>query len=116
MSSGIIATAQAQDQDRWVGIKKAAEVGGVVPGTVRNWALSGLVRATRPLRGPTRYNLADIEALKVEYPLRSPLRSSAEVIAELVANAPELSQWQVDRIRSIMGLDTATPESSDGAD
>jgi excisionase family DNA binding protein len=86
------------------GAKQAAAIAGVTNSTVLSWARKGLIGSVRVGNGRYRYDLDDVAAMVVEYP-----RDDVDDrIAELVANAPEFSAAQVNKLRLLLH---ATPAS-----
>jgi hypothetical protein len=73
--------------------------------TLRQWVRQGLIHAVRVGNGPYRYDLDECAAMRIEYP-----RADAdEAIRELIANAPEFTTEQVNRIRLLLHATPASP-------
>jgi hypothetical protein len=85
--------------------KQACAVAGIKsPATLRGWVRRGLIHAVRVGNGPYQYDLDEAAAMRVEYP-----RDDVdERIRELVANAPEFSAEQVNKIRLLLHATSAS--------
>jgi hypothetical protein len=79
--------------------EQACAVAGIKSyATLRNWLRKRLISAVRVGNGPYLYDLDDCARMRVTYP-----RADAdEAINELIANAPEFTPEQINRIRLLL--------------
>lgn len=69
--------------DVWVTAGVAAEMLGVVPGTIRRYAQEGRISHTRTLGGQLRFRLSDLEAVQ-----RQLMQSVSEDVAPSLGKYP----------------------------
>jgi hypothetical protein len=86
--------------------KQAAAIHGVTQQTVHNWRRQGLISAVRVGGGAYKYDLDSVARLAVEYPCAA----TDERIRELVADAPELSTSQINKLRLLIHAGGGAPD------
>jgi excisionase family DNA binding protein len=90
---------------------QAAKLANVSVSTPRAWLRRGLISGIRVGEGAYLYNLADVAAMRVEYP-----RADADdAIRELVEGAPAFSAAQINKLRILLHATPNRGGDNDGA-
>src|SRR4051794_2008473 len=103
-----------------IGVRQAAQILGVHPNTVRNWAHDGKLRSSKlPDSGYLRFRRSDVEALSQEpRSVTTPLARGRSLIGPELVDAGQLHQWAEQKFADpernfpelIRRLVQATPE------